>query len=248
MGEFAGQVLVGKTALVTGGARGIGQACALALARAGADVAVADINREAAEKVAAEIRGLGQNGLALAVDMAAVAEIQSMVESLVEQWGRIDILVNNAGILQNYALDRISEKDWDMVLDVNLKGTFFCSQAVVRHMKSRGGGRIINLASVAGKTGGAKAGTHYAVSKAGVICLTKSLAKDGASSGILVNAVAPGYVLTDMTREMDYDPQTVPLGRLGVAEEVADVVLFLASPSSRYITGSTVDVNGGIYM
>lgn len=237
-----------KVALVTGGARGIGRACALALAAAGADVAVADINIAAAEKTAGEICGLGRRALGLPLDMAIVKGIRSMVSSLIEQWGRIDILVNNAGIFQNYTPDQIGEDDWDRVMDVNLKGTFFCSLAAMRHMKEKGGGRIINLASVAGKTGGLKAGAHYAISKAGVICMTKSLAKDGAPFGILVNAVAPGYILTDMTREMNYDPGTVPVGRLGTPEDVADVVVFLASPASRYITGTTVDVNGGIYM
>lgn len=240
--------LKNRVALVTGGARGIGRACALALAAAGADIALADLDTTTAEKTAAEINKLGYKAMVFPVNMVIVNDVQKMVSSVVEHMGRIDVLVNNAGVFQNYMPEQISEEDWDLVMGVNLKGTFFCSMAAMSYMKNSGGGRIINMASVAGKTGGLKAGAHYAISKAGVICMTKSLAKFGAKSGINVNAVAPGFILTDMIKDMSYGPDSVPVGRLGAPEDVSDVVLFLASHGARYITGATLDVNGGIYM
>lgn len=237
-----------KVALITGGGGGIGRACGLALAKLGVKVAVADICFDKAQQVVEEIRCLGQKGMAIQVDMASVKQIRLMVESLITKWSRIDILVNNAGVYQRCAPEEVTEKDWDRILDVNLKGTFFCSQSVVLYMKKQGGGRIINIASVTGVRGATTSGIHYAASKAGIISLTKSLARYGAPYGILVNAVAPGYITTDMIATANYQPENVPLGRLGTPEEVANVVVFLASPASSYITGHTININGGIYI
>jgi len=242
--------VTGKKALVTGAGRGIGRATALALAEAGADVVIADIMLDNAQKVADEIVALGRKSLALKVDYSHVESIEEMVDEVIKQWGRIDILVNNAGVLQSNNLYNMTEKDWDWLTDIDLKGSFFCVRKVFVHMKENGGGRIVSLASVAGKTGGMKAAPHYAISKAGVVCFTKTFAKNGGPFNVLVNAVAPGYHLTDMTKDSHYETliDTVPIGRLGTPEDVADVILFLCSEASRYMTGLTLDINGGIYM
>jgi 3-oxoacyl-[acyl-carrier protein] reductase len=243
-----------RVALVTGGSRGIGRACAMRLARDGFDLAInfrqAD---EAAEEVARAVRALGREAICLAADVADAGAVDRMVSEVVRVWGRVDVLVTNAGTSAVRAVEELDTDEWDRVLDVNLRGTFLCAQRVIPVMKTQGSGRIIMMSSQAGLSGGVFIGVHYAVSKAGVICLAKSLAKQLAPFGIRVNTVAPGIVETDMVAS--YPPDrlaalvaSVPLGRIGTAEDVAEAVGFLASPASDYITGATLHVNGGLYM
>jgi 3-oxoacyl-[acyl-carrier protein] reductase len=243
----------GKVAVVTGGSRGIGQAIATAFARAGARVALWDIDPAAGGKAAAAITATGRQALALTVDVSLASEVRAATQQTLERWGQIDILVNNAGICQVSPIETLSEADWDRVMAVNVKGTFLCSQAVMGLMKTQKSGTIINLGSVAGKLGGIAAGAHYSASKAAVMCFTKSLARELAPFGIRVNAIAPGVIETDMTCDItggewsDY-LATIPLGRLGRVEEVAAVTVFLASEAAGYLTGEIIDVNGGQLM
>lgn len=239
--------LEGKVAIITGAARGIGRATALKLADEGADIVIGDISEKAKETVE-EVKKKGREALYIKVDVSKKSDLQQMVDKTVELFGHIDILVNNAGIAQIVKFEDLSEEDWDRMLDINLKGTFLCSQLVFKQMKKQGSGRIINLTSLAAKVGGILVGANYAASKAGVTALTKSIAKTAAQYGINVNAVSPGFIATDMTKEFDYDLSTVPLGRLGTAEDVADVIHFLTSDASRYLTGEIIDVDGGINM
>jgi len=244
--------LEGKVALITGGAQGIGKVTALLLAGKGADVAVSDINLEGASKTAKEIEGLGRRGLALEGDVSSSADAQRIVATTVEQLGGIDILVNNAGITRDGLLLRMTEEDWDAVLNVNLKGTFNCTKATVKHMMKRKSGRIVNIASVVGVMGNAGQ-ANYAASKAGIIGLTKSIAREYAQRGINVNAVAPGYIETPMTEALAEKVKgelkgQIPMARLGTAMDVASAVYFLVSDASSYITGHVLNVNGGIYM
>jgi 3-oxoacyl-[acyl-carrier protein] reductase len=237
--------LEGKVALITGGAQGIGKVTALLLADKGADVAVSDINLEGASKTAKEIEGLGRRGLALEGDVSSTADAQRIVATTVEQLGGIDILVNNAGITRDGLLLRMAEEDWDAVLNVNLKGTFNCTKATVKHMMKRKSGRV----GVMGNAGQA----NYAASKAGIIGLTKSIAREYAQRGINVNAVAPGYIETPMTEALAEKVKEelkgqIPMARLGTAMDVASAVYFLVSDASSYITGHVLNVNGGIYM
>lgn len=241
-----------KTAIVTGGSRGIGKAVALALAKAGADIAVADVNLEAAEEAANEIRALGRKALAVKANVADSADAKKMVETAVKEFGKVDILVNNAGITRDTLLMRMKEEDWDAVLNVNLKGVYNCTKAVVSGMMKRRYGRIVNIASVVGITGNAGQ-ANYASAKAGMIGFTKSIAKEVASRGITVNAVAPGFIQTQMTDVLPEDVKAklmeqIPIGRLGQPEDIANAVLFLASDSASYITGQTISVNGGMVM
>lgn len=246
-------VLAGKVALVTGGGQGIGRALALALAEAGADVAVADILLTAAQRVSAEIEALGRRSLAIYVDVTQPASVQAMVEACQQALGGLDILVNNAGIFPIKPVTAITEEEWDRVMAVNLKGTFLCSQAALGPMRRAGGGRIINVASVSGLVG-AVGLTHYAASKAGVIGFTKALAREVAPLGITVNAIAPGIIETETTRQtfpegalQAYQAQ-VPLRRLGQPEDLTGLVVFLASPAAAYITGQVYAVDGGYTM
>jgi 3-oxoacyl-[acyl-carrier protein] reductase len=244
--------LKGKVAVVTGASRGIGRACAMALARAGADVAALATNPELLKSVGAEIAALGVRSLSLKVDMSRAAEVEGAIEQVARELGRIDILVNNAGITRDNLLMRMREEDWDQVLAVNLKGPFSAIKAVCRHMLRAKGGRIINISSVSGVAGNAGQ-ANYSSAKAGLIGLTKSAAKELASRNILVNAVAPGFIDTDMTSKLDEKvraaaAQHVPLGRFGRAEEIAGAVLFLASDLSSYLTGQTIVVDGGLAM
>jgi 3-oxoacyl-[acyl-carrier protein] reductase len=244
--------LAGKVALVTGAAQGIGKAVALLLARNGADIAVSDINLEKAEETAKEVQTLGRKALATKVDVATLSDVEKMVEAILAQFGKVDILVNNAGIARDKLILRMSEEDWDAVLNINLKGTFNCTKAVVRHMSKQRSGKIVNIASVVGEMGNAGQG-NYAASKAGVIGFTKTIAREFAQRGINVNAIAPGYIETPMTdalpdKAKEELKRLIPVDRLGKPEDVAEAVLFLVSESANYITGQVLNVNGGIYM
>jgi len=244
--------LEGKVALITGGAQGIGKVTALLLAGKGADVAVSDINLEGASEAAKEIEGLGRRGLAVEGDVSNPADADRIVVTTVEQLGGVDILVNNAGITRDGLLVRMAEEDWDAVLNVNLKGTFNCTKAAVKHMMKRKSGRIVNIASVVGEMGNAGQ-ANYAASKAGIIGLTKSIAREYAQRGINVNAIAPGYIETSMTEALEEKVKEelkaqIPMARLGSPLDVANAVHFLVSDASSYITGHVLNVNGGIYM
>jgi 3-oxoacyl-[acyl-carrier protein] reductase len=244
--------LHGRVALVTGASRGIGAATAHALARAGADVAVNYREREAAATdVVHRIDALGRRALAVQADVTVREQVGAMVSRTVEALGAIDILVNNAGLLQQKPFGDITDEDWDRVLEVNLKGVFLCSQAVLPAMLGRGSGRIVNMASSGGQLGGLLA-PHYAASKAGVISLTRSLARLAAPE-VAVNCIAPGLIDTEMTQaEITSEAgrqklRQIPLGRSGTAAEVAESVVFLAA-SAPYLTGQTINVNGGLYL
>ena len=244
--------LTGKVALVTGAAQGIGKAIALLLARNGADLVVWDINLEKAEETAKEIEALGRRAIAMKVDVASLDHVERMVEAILEKLGQIDILVNNAGITRDKLILRMTEEDWDAVLNINLKGTFNCTKTVVRHMSKQRSGKIVSIASVVGEMGNAGQ-ANYAASKAGVIGFTKTIAREFAGRGINVNAIAPGYIETPMTDVLSEKVKEelrrlIPMERLGKPEDVAEAVLFLVSEASSYITGQVLNVNGGIYM
>jgi len=244
--------LAGKVALVTGAAQGIGKAVALLLARNGAHIVVSDINLEKAEETAKEIESIGSKAIAIKVDVANLKDVERMVESILEKFGKIDILVNNAGITRDKLILRMTEEDWDAVLNVNLKGTFNCTKAVVRHMAKQRSGKIVSIASVVGEMGNAGQ-VNYSASKAGVIGLTKTIAREFAQRRINVNAIAPGYIETPMTEVLPEKvkeelKRLIPMERLGKPEDVAEAVLFLVSEDSNYITGQVLNVNGGIYM
>jgi 3-oxoacyl-[acyl-carrier protein] reductase len=244
--------LKNKVVLLTGGAGGIGRACALAFAQEGARIAVADVNLPAAEAVAREI-GDQAASLAIRVDVTQPESVQAMFAAVVAQFGQVDVLVNGAGIFHRTPIDDLSADAWEQLMAINLRGTFLCSQAALKVMKSRGTGNIINIASMGGQVGGLVAGADYSASKAGVLCFTKSLAKNAGPHGINVNAVNPGVIDTEMTRPWGPDLLNqriaeTPLRRLGTAEEVAWVIVFLASRQASFVHGTHVDVNGGIYM
>jgi NAD(P)-dependent dehydrogenase (short-subunit alcohol dehydrogenase family) len=246
-------ILADKIALVTGGGRGIGRTLALALADAGADVAVADIDLATAESVAAEIGALGRRSLAIHVDVTDKPSVLAMIQAVVDRLGGLDILVNNAGIFPIAAIPNLTEEQWDRVLAVNLKGVFLCSQAALAPLRARGGGRIINMASASALVG-AVGFAHYAASKAGVIGFTKSLAREAAPMGITANAVAPGIIATDIANQtfppssLELYKTQVPLRRLGTPEDLSAIVVFLASPGAAYITGQVYSVDGGYTM
>lgn len=238
----------GKVAVVTGGAAGIGMECCFKLSQKGITVIALDNNEEGAKAVAEKIISMGGNAEGLRLDVANVNEVRKIVELLVLKYSRIDYLINSAGITQMIGIDEISENDWDRVMDIDLKGTFFMSQAVLEIMKKNKFGRIVNIGSVAGEVGGIVVGANYSAAKAGVICLTKSIAKHGAPYGVNVNTVSPGYIDTKMTKDLNQDVSQVPLGRKGTAEEVSDSVVFLCSDMANYLTGVNLDINGGLYM
>jgi 3-oxoacyl-[acyl-carrier protein] reductase len=239
--------LTGRVALVTGASRGIGRAIAVALARAGADVAVNYRERAAAaEEAVKEIQGAGRRAIAVKADVSRAEDVRSMVERVTRELGPIEILVNNAGIARPQPLNEITERDWDELIDVNLKSCFLVTQAVLPSMRERRWGRIINLSSVAAQLGGV-VGPHYAASKAGMIGLTHSYAHLLAKEGITANAISPALIETEMvTANINAKPDRIPVGRFGHVDETAEVAVLLAR--NGYITGQTVNVNGGWYM
>ena len=244
--------LSGKTALVTGAAQGIGRDIALGLAADGAEVAICDVNLEAAQKTAADIEAKGRKSLALKANVASSADVTAMVDQVVEKFGRIDILVNNAGITRDGLILRMKDEDWDLVLSINLKGAFLCTKSALKYMSKQRSGTIINIASIVGAMGNAGQ-ANYVASKAGLIGLTKTIAREYSNRNVTANAVAPGFIDTAMTQALSEQVRTdlakqIPLGRLGSSEDVANAVRFLASPAAAYITGQVIHVNGGMYM
>jgi 3-oxoacyl-[acyl-carrier protein] reductase len=247
MNELANQV-----AVVTGAGRGIGQAIALKLAAAGADVACVDLKLEFCAETVQKAQGLGRKAWPFAANVSDAASVEATAEQILTATGKVDILVNNAGITKDGLIMRMSEADWDAVLDINLKGTFLFTKAFTRSFLKQRSGRIVNIASVIGLIGNAGQ-CNYGASKAGVIGFTKSAARELASRGITVNAIAPGFIETAMTAKISPEAREallkqIPLGNLGQPDDVANAVLFLASPAARYITGQVLSVDGGMAM
>ena len=242
-----------KVALITGASRGIGRATALELAKAGAKIVINYAgNAAAAQDVLKAIQDMGGQAIAVQANIAVAAEVDELIQKTVTAFGSIDILVNNAGITRDALLMRMKEADWDAVLNTNLKGVFLCTKAVSKLMLKQRSGRIINMTSVVGLTGNASQ-ANYAAAKAGVVGFTKSMAKELGSRGITVNAVAPGFIATDMTEVLpdsvkEQMTSTIPLGRPGTPSDVAKAVLFLCSDAAAYITGQTLNVDGGMVM
>ncbi|KIL47683.1 3-oxoacyl-[acyl-carrier-protein] reductase [Jeotgalibacillus campisalis] len=245
--------LQGKTALVTGASRGIGREIALELARNGANVAINySGSKERAEQVAEEITGFGREAFVIQANVGEADQVQNMIKETISRFGSIDILVNNAGVTRDNLLMRMKDDEWDDVININLKGVFLTTKAVTRSMMKQRSGRIINISSIVGVTGN-PGQSNYVASKAGVIGLTKSTAKELSSRGITVNAVAPGFIETDMTDKLTEDIQDemrkqIPLARFGSPSDVAKVVLFLSSDDASYMTGQTLHVDGGMVM
>lgn len=244
--------LEGRTALVTGAGRGIGKAIALALAKDGANVAVSDIDQGSANQTAEEIKSLGRDSIGLKADVSRSEEVEGMFQAMVDKFGGVDILVNNAGITRDGLLVRMKDEDWSLVMKINLDGAFYCSRAAGKIMMKQRKGAIINIASIVGAMGNAGQ-VNYSASKAGLIGLTKSSARELASRGVTVNAIAPGFIDTAMTQALNDKVkeklmEQIPLGRLGSAEDIANAVRFLASPEAAYITGQVLHVNGGMLM
>ncbi len=248
--------LTGRTALVTGAGsrRGIGRETALLLAERGTAVAVADMDLAGAQATVAEIEAAGGRALALAVDVTEEQSVQEMVDRTVETFGRLDILVNNAGITQPVTTEDMTTADFMRIVQVNLLGTFLCSQRAVRVMRQHGYGRIISLSSVSGKRGGGVyGGSHYSAAKAGILGFSKALAREVADAGITVNCVCPGLVATDIRKGLSEEREraiweTIPMRRPGTAREIAAVIAFLATEEAAYITGEDIDINGGSHM
>lgn len=242
-----------KVALVTGASRGIGRAIAIRLARVGFAIGINyQSNESAAREVAAAVEQAGQPALLLPGDVAASADVERIFAKLIGEWGKIDLLVNNAGIIRDTLLLRMSEADWDAVLTTNLKGAFLCTKAALRPMIRARSGRIVNMSSISGIMGN-PGQANYSAAKAGLIALTKTTAKEVAARNITVNAVAPGIIDTDITRGMPEKAREammamIPLGRAGTPEEVSEVVAFLASDAASYITGSVIQIDGGLAM
>ena len=244
--------LTGKVAVVTGASRGIGKSISLALARQGAKIVAVDVTLKGMDELLAEIKALGSEGIAVEGNVTVSADTENMIDKAVAAYGRVDILVNNAGITRDGLLMRMKEEDWDAVLTVNLKGAFLCTRAASKVMTKQRFGRIINIASVVGQMGNAGQ-ANYCASKAGLMGLTRSNARELAKRNITVNAVAPGFIVSDMTEALPEKVKQemaaqIPLERFGTADDIANAVIFLASESSGYITGQVLAVNGGMYM
>lgn len=244
--------LQGKVALVTGSAQGIGREIAFTLAREGADVVISDINSEKASQTAKEVEGLGRKSLGLELNVVDYSKVEEAINKILDKFARVDILINNAGITKDNLMLRMNEADWDAVINVNLKGTFNCTKAVSRVMIKQRYGKIVNIASIIGIIGNAGQ-ANYSASKAGIIALTKTTAKEFASRNINVNAVAPGFIQTDMTAKLPEEVRQkmlamIPLNRFGLPADVANACLFLVSEEASYITGQTIVVDGGMVM
>lgn len=242
-----------RVAIVTGGARGIGRAIVKAFAERGIVCVIADIDLVAAEQAVREVSDSGGAAIAIKADLSRVDQVVELSQQVAERFGRLDILVNNAGILSNTPYDEIGEAEWDRVLGINLKGVFFASSEALKPMRAHGWGRIINISSLAGRSGGVSVGPAYVASKAALIGLTRHLAKKVARDGVTVNAVAPGTTETDIIKGFNAEQMAaindaIPVGRLGQPDEIAQTVAFLASDSAAFITGAVIDVNGGMYM
>jgi len=245
-------MLKDKIALVTGASRGIGKSISLALAAQGAKIVAVDISASGMDELLAEIKALGSEGIAVTGNVTVAADTEQMVDAAVAAYGRVDILVNNAGITRDGLLLRMKEEDWDAVLTVNLKGAFLCTRAAAKVMTKQRSGRIINIASVVGQMGNAGQ-ANYCASKAGLMGLTRSNARELAKRNITVNAVAPGFIVSDMTNALpdkvkEEMAAQIPLERFGTADDIANAVVFLATDASAYITGQVLAVNGGMYM
>ncbi|CUS33936.1 3-oxoacyl-[acyl-carrier-protein] reductase [Candidatus Nitrospira nitrificans] len=244
--------LQGKTAIVTGAAQGIGRAIAECLAQAGADIAVADLDPGRSVETVASVEKLGRKALNIKVNVADATETKAMVEQVMKAWGKVDILVNNAGITRDGLLLRMKEEDWNLVLQINLNGTFNCTKAVLQPMTKQRYGRIVNIASIVGVIGNAGQ-ANYSASKAAVIGFTKTVGREYASRNVTVNAVAPGFIDTAMTHGLPVEVKDtllkqIPLGRLGTPADIAAAVRFLVSEDAAYITGHVLHVNGGMLM
>ncbi len=244
--------LKGKVAIVTGGAQGIGKSIATRLAQAGANVVIADVMEEVAKSTAQEISQKGNEAISIRVDVSSLSSVEGMVKKTLDKFGRIDILVNNAGITRDGLVMRMKEEDWDLVLDINLKGAFNCIKTVSPVMMKQKSGKIVNIASIVGIIGNIGQ-ANYSASKAGLIALTKTCARELASRRINVNAVAPGFIQTSMTERLPAQVREklssqIPLGEIGKPEDVASAVLFLVSEEASYITGEVIKVDGGMAM
>jgi 3-oxoacyl-[acyl-carrier protein] reductase len=245
-------LLKDKVAIITGGARGIGKSIAEKFAENGANLVIVDVNEQFAAETAKELEGKGVKTLAVKTDVSSKADVDAMFAKAVEVFGRVDILVNNAGITRDNLLLRMEESDWDLVININLKGVFLCSQAAVKLMSKARTGNIINVASIVGQMGNAGQ-ANYTASKGGVIALTKTTAKEFASRGIRANALAPGFINTEMTKVLKDEVKEamlsgVPMKKMGEPEDIANGALFLASDLSSYITGHVLAINGGMLM
>ena len=243
----------GKTAIVTGAGQGIGRACAIRLAQAGANMVLTDIRSEAVGSVCEEVEALGQKAIPIAGDVSVKGDVENVVASALSEFGKIDILVNNAGICPIIKYHDVTESDWAKILDINLKGLFLYCQAVAPHMSEQESGAIVNVSSMAVQSGGVVSSAPYVASKSGAIGITYHFARYLAPDGVRVNAVAPGIIDTEMTSGWSDDLQRglveqIPLGRFGTADEVAKVILFLVSDLSSYVTGTTVSINGGFLL
>lgn len=246
------KIMNGHTAIITGGGRGIGKAIAESFARHGVNIVVVDVNMDIAKETSSELEKLGIKSIALKADVSNSSDVASIFENAVKEFGKIEILVNNAGITRDGLLLRMKEEDWDAVMNINLKGTFLCSKEAVKVMSKQRYGRIINIASVVAFMGN-PGQANYSASKAGIVGLTKTIAKEYASRGITVNAVAPGFITTAMTDALPENVKqemfkAIPMNKFGTAEDVANAVVFFASPESGYVTGQVIHVNGGMYM